>query len=160
MAKTILFVLVSVVCLVGASCGDDTGDTDENGDGGDDCTAGDERCDGNMIQRCVSGTWEDWTDCEADGQECYSDEGQAPICVEDAHACDNVTCDRVWAKCVKDCPYPEDRQICTLTGFISYDHEICNPGDGGCARGYGIEEIRCPDSCVEKEGENDICATE
>jgi hypothetical protein len=53
-------------------------------------TVGDERCEGNMIERCISGVWRDWDDCAADNQECYTDENDTVSCVPVSQTCDDV----------------------------------------------------------------------
>ena len=60
-AWAILFVLP----FVGGGCS-----------GGDDCpTEGEMRCDGDTLQECVDGRFEDDQDCAADGMMCMADMG-------------------------------------------------------------------------------------
>jgi hypothetical protein len=85
MTKTILVVLAIVVCFNSIlSCGDDDGGldggTDTDTDTDTTCTEDRTRCLINMIQKCLSNVWEDWTDCPAQGKKCALIQGEA-FCV-------------------------------------------------------------------------------
>ncbi|MCP4603544.1 MAG: hypothetical protein GY847_24005 [Proteobacteria bacterium] len=66
--KNLLGVMTFVALSVGCSTTQPKFDSDTDGsDGGVDITVGcnddDYRCDGDMVQKCVSNLWEDWNDC-------------------------------------------------------------------------------------------------
>jgi hypothetical protein len=53
----------------------------EGSDNTDSCVTGETRCDGETLQKCSEGQWEDWHDCEIDGQRCLTDHGEA-ACID------------------------------------------------------------------------------
>jgi hypothetical protein len=78
MKHLLFFFLVTVFSWVPIGCKDQPCNT-----------VGAERCDGDMVQRCNSGVWQDWYDCTADDQECTTWENDTISCA-DAQACDDV----------------------------------------------------------------------
>ncbi len=57
-------------------------DTDTDTDADGDCTEDATRCQGDMIEKCVDGLWQDWTDCAAQNKNCALVGGES-TCIED-----------------------------------------------------------------------------
>ncbi len=77
--RAILCSLAMMVCGVMGGCkGDDGFGLDRDGGSGDSqCTEGETRCNGDMIEMCKDGVWKDWNDCVAAGETCATIEGEA-----------------------------------------------------------------------------------
>ena len=96
------------------------------------CTDGDARCDGNVIQTCVAGAWENGTDCATNNQVCVNGQCEASgTCTEGDKRCngDTVqTCDanNTW----------QDGTDCSANGQVCVDGACeasgCTAGDTRC----------------------------
>ncbi|MCB9765369.1 MAG: hypothetical protein H6739_36685 [Alphaproteobacteria bacterium] len=65
MTKPLLSALALLGALTLAACGDKEAA----------CTDGDFQCDGDVLQECGSGGWEDVQDCSTDGMMCHAEMG-------------------------------------------------------------------------------------
>jgi hypothetical protein len=69
------WMLVTMLAGLGAGCGDKAASCEEEAA---------HQCDGDVLQVCSDGTWEDEQDCAADGMMCHAEGGHCMEMADDS----------------------------------------------------------------------------